>query len=149
MTTRHDAAIAVACSVLEKAAIDGRERAAAAHDAEERVILRAKVLEDKLASAISQLDLARAQVEHLEKEISSAHSTHKNEVAHMRNDYEELRGRILRRLREELSLLDEGLHALRRDPPKVHVMEDHAERAIDGLKHEMEQLKKSDVKGDD
>ena len=59
----------------------------------------------------------------------------------MRNDYEDLRGRVLRRLREDTALLEEGLHALRREPPKVHVMEDHAERAIDALKREMGRIR--------
>ena len=111
--------------------------------------MHAKELEEKLASANAQIEAAKAQVERLENEIRSARSAYENEKAHMRNDYEELRGRVLRRLREELSLLDDGLQALRQDPPKIHVMDDHAERAIDGLKREMERLKQSEGKGDD
>lgn len=65
---------------------------------------------------------------------------HEDEKAHMRDDYEKLRGRMLGRLRQEVSLLEDGLHALRKQPPKIHVMEDHAERVIDGLKREIEWL---------
>jgi hypothetical protein len=43
-------------------------------------------------------------------------------------------------LREEKDLLEEGLHALRKDPPRVHVMQDHAERAIEGLQNEINRL---------
>ncbi len=60
----------------------------------------------------------------------------------LEDDIEKLRSRMLRRLKAEVTLLDEGLHALRRDPPKVHVMEDHADRALDGLKNEIEYLEK-------
>ena len=149
MTNRQHAAIAVACSMLEKEAFEQREQADASRMAEERAIMHAKELEEKIASTNTQIEAAKAQIEQLERDVSSARSAHENEKAHMRNDYEELRGRVLRRLREELALLDEGLHALRRDPPKVHVMEDHAERAIDGLKGEMKRLKQSEGKGDD
>ena len=59
---------------------------------------------------------------------------------HLSDDLEHLRSRLLRRLKAEVGLLDEGLHALRRDPPKIRVMEDHAERALEGLKKEIKEL---------
>ena len=64
------------------------------------------------------------------------------ERTHMQDAYESLRGKVVRRLEGELSLLKEGLHALRRDPPKVAVMDDHADRAIDGLTREINQLRR-------
>ena len=83
-------------------------------------------------------------VERSAEELQNERIERENEIAHLRDDYEQLRGRILGRLREEISLLNEGLHALRRVPPKVHVMVDHAERAIDGLKNELKQLRGED-----
>ena len=66
---------------------------------------------------------------------------HENAKAHWKDDYEQLRGQVLRRLNDELPLLVDGLHALRRDPPKVHIMIDHAERAIEGLESEVKRLR--------
>ena len=53
-------------------------------------------------------------VEHSAEELQNERIERENEIAHLRDDYEQLRGRILGRLREEISLLNEGLHALRR-----------------------------------
>jgi hypothetical protein len=149
ITARQHAAIAVACSILQNEAFEQRGQAAASRMAEERAIMHAKELEEKIASTNTQIEAAKSQIEQLESDISNALTAHENAKAHMRNEYEELRGRVLRCLREELSLLADGLVALRRDPPKVHVMDDHAERAIDGLKRELERLKASEEKGDD
>ena len=68
------------------------------------------------------------------QELTQAHDDAK---AHWNADYAKLKGQTLRRQREELTLLSEGLHALRCNPPKVHVMIDHVERVIDGLKRDM------------
>lgn len=141
MSSRGPAGIGVACSVLEKQASVDRQQAAAAHKAAERTEMRAKELENRLTEVEAQLQAAKVQVERLSEENGSLRSSHETERAHMRNDYEDLRGRVLRRLREDTALLEEGLHALRRDPPKVHVMEDHAERAIDALKREMGRIR--------
>ena len=40
--------------------------------------------------------------------------------------------------------MEEGLHALRRNPPKIHVMDDHAERVLDGLYMEIKELESGD-----
>ena len=61
-------------------------------------------------------------------------------VAHLLDDLETMRGTTLRRLTDDVALLREGLHALRRDQPKVHVMVDHAERVIDALTAHIKQL---------
>jgi hypothetical protein len=43
-------------------------------------------------------------------------------------------------LTRELELLDEGMLAIKREPPKVHVMVDHGERAMGGLRDEIKSL---------
>jgi hypothetical protein len=140
MQARDRAALGIACSTLEKKVREQRQEAVAARGAEERASARAKQLEQELGEANTMLETGEARAQSLTEQIANAKREHENEKAHMRNDYEELRGRVLRRLRQEVSLLDEGLHALKRHPPKIHVMEDHAERAIDGLKGEIEHI---------
>ena len=51
-----------------------------------------------------------------------------------------IKGRMLHRIKSEVRLLENGLIALQRNPPKVDIMIDHAERAISGLKAEIENL---------
>lgn len=140
MNVRDPAAIAVACESLEKQVFEQDQQATAARIGEERAVLRATALEKEVARVKAELLDANAYVERVTQEIASTRRTHEDELAHQRNDLEELRGLVLRRLREEVSLLEEGLHALRREPPKVHVMVDHAERALHGLKCEIKRL---------
>jgi len=141
MQARDRAALGIARATLESKVREQSQEAVAARDAEERAAARAKELGVQLEKVSTQLeaekDLARSLAEGIEK----ARREHDDAIAHMRNEYEELRGRLLRRLRQEVSLLDEGLQALRREPPKVHVMDDHAERAIHALKGEIERIK--------
>jgi hypothetical protein len=141
MTPQDSSGIAVACSALETQVFERRQQAAAARRAEEHAVKRSQELERILDDVKGELWVTRDKVVHLTKDLSSVLEDHKNVEAHLRDDYEQLRGRVLRRLKEEVSLIEEGLHALRRDPPKIHVMEDHAERAIDGLKREMERIR--------
>ena len=141
MTTRDTAAASVVFSVVEEQSLEQGRRADDAHRAEERAKSHALVLNEKLAESEKKLTETQSRVRHLEEQLGCEVQTHANERTHLKDDYEKLRGHVLRRLKDELSLLDDGLHALRREPPKVHVMVDHAERAIDGLKREMERLR--------
>ena len=90
-----------------------------------------------LSTEIKQRD---EKIAKLVKALDKETQNHQNTRLHLQDDKEQLRTRLLRRLKAEVSLLDEGLHALRRDPPKVHVMEDHAERALEGIKKEIKEL---------
>lgn len=55
----------------------------------------------------------------------------KDEYAIVQDDLATLRGSVLRVVVAELTMLQDGLYALRRGKP--HVTIDHMERAIDGL----------------
>lgn len=110
------------------------------------------------AAALEQVRTLNASVEHLKGEVRSREEQvtagerameeqrqrYDDSLSHLRDDFEKLRSRVLRRIREDVGLLDEGLHALRRDPPKVHVMEDHAERAVARLRGEIKELEAED-----
>jgi hypothetical protein len=76
----------------------------------------------------------------LHQALESERRDHAHTRAHLQDDFEQLRTRLLRRIKAEVNLLTEGLHALRRDPPKIHVMEDHAERALDALRKAVKEL---------
>ena len=141
INTRDPAAASVVFGILDEAAIKQERRAEAAVRSQERALSRVATLEEQIAHVERNLTEATAEAERVLKELEETSRAHATARAHWKDDYEQLRGQMRRRLKEELSLLDEGLHALRREPPKIHVMVDHAERAIDGLKREMERLR--------
>ena len=86
--------------------------------------------------------MIKGKLDKTRKEVEKSQKGNKASVDPSTEDYEKLRGQMIRRLKTEIELLDEGLHALRLDEPKIHVMDDHAERAIGGLKKELERLKR-------
>ncbi|MDE3021711.1 MAG: hypothetical protein KGI54_07600 [Pseudomonadota bacterium] len=73
-------------------------------------------------------------------EINSLRAKNELEAMNLRNDMEIQRTRLLRRMKSDVHLLEEGLQALSRTEPKVHVMVDHAERVTDALRQEIKQL---------
>ena len=143
VSAKDSSAASIACALMEEWALEQSRRAYTAVQAEERAVSRARELDGRLIEVRAKLAASRTEIDRLEREFTQERQTYANERAHLKDGYERLRGQVLRRLRDELLLLDEGLHALRREPPKVHVMVDHAERAIDGLKREMERLAES------
>jgi len=144
ISTGGQEAASVISSLLNDVVAQHKRQAEIAARAEERASSRVVQLEEQVAQLDRQLTEATAHANRLQQELEEAKQRHETARVHWEDDFEQLRGRMMRRLREELSLLDEGLHALRREPPKVHVMIDHAERAIDGLKREMERLRRND-----
>ena len=143
-SSRDRAAVATAFAVLEMRVQKEAQIAAGAQKAKKQAVERAQELQDRVTQLENDLRSARADVTTLSGRLDSAKQDHDNERAYLQDDYAQLRGRVVRRLREEVALLSEGLHALRRNPPKIHVMDDHAERAIDRLKRELDSLKRED-----
>ena len=141
MATRDGAVVAVAYELLDKLALESLYEAGAARKSEERATSRAMKAEAALADSQGQLGSSLDKAHSLEEELRNEQRERELEASHFRDDYQKLRGRLLQRLKEEVSLLDEGLSALNREPPKVHVMQDHANRAIDNLRREMERLR--------
>jgi hypothetical protein len=143
-TARSPEAAAVTSRLLETQLAEQKRLAREARNNKERVELHVKNLETKLSELEENLKKSIDKYLLLECKLAQAVKNYEAEKAHWQDDYEQLRGLVMRRMKEEVVLLGEGLHALRRDPPKVHVMIDHAERAIDGLKREMERIRGGD-----
>jgi DNA repair exonuclease SbcCD ATPase subunit len=113
----------------------------AAKAAEQKTAANLHTVNTKVEALERELEQSRILQEQLQQRCSDLEQEHGHTLAHKQDAYEKLRSRMSRRLKEEVELLDTGLGALRREPPKVHVMKDHAERAIDGLKKELENLR--------
>lgn len=142
--TRDPAAAAITFGLLQSQIIEQQRLADTAERSVERAAARIEELERKIADLQTSLEQAEAAAERAKAELAAATESHAIAKAHFKDDYEQLRGQMRRRMKEELALLDDGLHALRRDPPKVHVMIDHAERVMDALKGELERLRGSE-----
>lgn len=114
-----------------------RERAAAEaqiqHVCDEATTLRYHV--SKLEATVKELGLElNATIAERDQARESARVT----GSHAVDDYEQLRTRIVRMLRDRLRLLDDALHALQRE--RYQVTEEFVERAIEDLRREYESM---------
>jgi hypothetical protein len=109
---------------------------------------RAEALSAKVDALQDEADKAHAEIAKLNEAEAERARLHEDELLHVRDSFERLRTRALRSVRTEVGLLEVGLHAARLNPPKLHVMIDHAERAISGLREEAKRLVE-DGQGDD
>lgn len=129
-----------AAEKLSQAEIATRE-AAALRDRVQRLEQELREAQDTIeAEAANREASATAHASALEALKVSTET----EAAHLRDDVELLRTRVLRRLKADVDLLELGLEALRRPEPKVHVMMDSAERVADALRKELKNLQGGD-----
>lgn len=132
--------VGLVCSAFKQMADVQAQAATVAEKVKNTALAQVEILQAKLAEFQTEIDSRDQAIGRLEQELESEKQAHSKTRTHLRDDYEQLRSRVLRRLKAEVSLLDEGLHALRREDPKLHVVEDHAERVMDGLKKEIKEL---------
>ena len=142
LTSRDPAAASVTFAMLHDEAVVQGQRAEASARGEQRAQTRAQGLEQQIEELERKLRETEGRCAELRAELEEAKQTHAAKDARWRDDYETLKGRTLNRLIEESTLLEAGLHALKREPPKVRVMIDHADRAIEGLRREAEQIRR-------
>ena len=143
VASRDPTAASVTFALLDDEAVMQGQKAEAATRSEQRAQTRAQGLEQRLAELEGRLGETEGQCAELRERLDEAEQAHAARDARWRDNFERLKGRALNRLIVESSLLEEGLHALKREPPKVRVMIDHAERAIEGLKGEAAQIRRS------
>ena len=131
----------ITSDLLEPQITQQIHRANAAKRAEERAVATAERLTRQVEQLQREYAASVERGELLDQELANQKTTHADERAHLQDEYERLRGTVLRRLKDELVLMEEGLHALQRNPPRVRVMVDHADRVIDGLRLEIDRLR--------
>ena len=137
---RDPYATSIACSGLSGHILELRRQLSVSRASTRELETSLNAVNGRLRETKDQLKDANTRRTGLDHALGAARESHANETAHLRDTLEKLRSSVVRRLKTELSLLNDGLHALRRDPPKVSVMDDHAERAIDGRTRELERL---------
>lgn len=132
--------IHAACALFKKQAEEKNKRAIEADRARHFALSRIEKLESKIVELERQIADRDQEIEKIQDVLSQEREQHSHVRAHLLDDIEQLRTRLVRRLKSEIHLLNEGLQALRRDPPKTHVMDDHAERALVGLQQALNDL---------
>jgi hypothetical protein len=145
LDVRDPSALGLACDAFVSETDHARREANAARASEAAALKRASDLEVTLAQLRAQLDQEQNTIQDLRRAATQAARDAEAAQSHARDDYERLRTRVLRRLTREVELLDEGILAIKRDPPKLHVMADHGDRALSGLREEIKALQKEDA----
>ncbi len=142
--SKDPGAASVTYQLLSSELAEQKRRMELAQRAEENGSRKVIELTELLREKQTSLDEMSKTIESLQVALDGARKDYATARAHWEDDYAKLRGRVLGRLKTEISLLEEGLHALKREPPKVHVMLDHAERAVDALRDEANRLREKD-----
>lgn len=142
LDVRDPSALGIACDAFVSEADHARRDANAASASEAAALKRAADLEATVAQLKAQLDQEQSTIAELRRAATQAARDAEAALSHARDDYERLRTRVLRRLTREVELLDEGMLAIKRDPPKLHVMTDHGDRALSGLREEIKALQR-------
>lgn len=140
LEVRDSAALGIACLQFAQDAREQARVAEAAKRTERAAVEKTDELSAKLDTLQAELRKAKAEIVNLRAAEAEQTRLHEDELLHLRDALEHLRTRALRTLKTEIALLEEGLHAARLTPPKVHVTIDHAERAISALREEAKRL---------
>jgi hypothetical protein len=140
LEVRDPSAMGLACDAFAAEANHARLDADSARTAEAAVRGRLADAETIIAQLQMHLNQERSLNENLREAANQAARDAEAALSHARDDYERLRTRVLRRLTRVVELLDEGMLAIKREPPKLHVMNDHGDRALGGLREEIKAL---------
>lgn len=139
------AGIGVACEGYRRQANERLVASEAAVREAESLREQVTTLRTELESAKAAIEAAQTALNHANTELKTQTEAIRKEAdtkaAHLRDDLEQQRTRLLRRLDADVKMLEQGLQALTRDPPKVHIMVDHAERVTEALREEIKKLK--------
>jgi hypothetical protein len=138
------AGVGLVCQRFQRQADDARAQQVQA----QREALRVRELlvnsEAQLADTREQRDSLQTDLSDLRinyaAELDSMRRQHAAEMTHLRHELEQLHGRLTRRLTDSINMLEVGLSALRKDPPRVPVMLERAEHVVDAIRAEIKEL---------
>ncbi len=141
------AGVGLACHRFRQQANEAR----AEKEVAQRLQLESESRVSSLETACAQLAEHRNQLlteleslrESKEVEIAELRRKHAIESTHARHRLEQLQGRIVNRLSESIEMLQVGLTAIHRDPPRLTVMVERAEHVVDELRKEIVKLEET------
>lgn len=139
------APVAIACAVFQQQAEEQTKRAhqsavEALQLRQERDSLRAE-MEGLSAELSTQKDLLESERRETQERLAKLESTQDVKVTHLRDDNQQVRHRLVKRLVSDVEQLEIGLSALRNPNPRVEVMMQRAERVVDALRAEIAKLR--------
>jgi hypothetical protein len=145
LTDVHDSAALGLASVTLQEEVERQARFARdAKAAESTALGKLAQLEAEFVDLNSQIAEKDQTIDGLREAQVAEEKKHREELSHLRDDFEQMRGLVLRQLKADITLLEEGLHAANRTPPKLNVTIDHVERVLEALRREIEQLEPGD-----
>ena len=101
--------------------------------------------QQQLEKTTVELDETKSALEKLQRESAeekaALNQSTETQAAHLRDDFEQLRSRVLRRLVTDVDMLGVGLSAIQGNEPRLHVIRDRVERVIDALQAEINKLR--------
>lgn len=137
--------VGLACEQYKRRAVAQADEAVRASAEAARLRTEHQETQLELEQIRSELDETKNALEKLQlkttEEIATLHQSAETQAAHLRDDFEQLRSRVLRRLVENVEKLGIGLSAIQGSEPKVHVVRDRLERVIDELQKEINKLR--------
>jgi len=137
--------VGLACEQYKRRAVAQADEAVRASAEAARLRTEHQETQLELEQIRSELDETKNALEKLQlkatEEIATLHQSAETQAAHLRDDFEQLRSRVLRRLVENVEKLGIGLSAIQGSEPKVHVVRDRLERVVDELQKEINKLR--------
>lgn len=133
-------AVGLACDVFRRDATEQSQKYLKASADAQVLALQLSDLAQQNQHLQHQIQEHQLELEELRQQLKDLQAKSEIQAVHQRDDAEQIRSRLLRRLKADLSNLEEGLTALRRPEPKVHVMMDIAERVTDAMRKEISNL---------
>lgn len=139
------APVAVACAVFQQQAEEQTKRAH--QSAAESLRLRQErdalldeneKLRNELAGLQGELEREKRDAQ---ERLATLESSQDVKVTHLRDDNQQVRHRLVKRLVSDVEQLETGLSALRNPNPRVEVMIQRAERVVDALRTEIAKLR--------
>lgn len=141
----HIAGVGVACAQFQELATEQSNRAQQALSESARLRQDNEKLTAELAKLREQLTRVEQTLaverREAEEQIAALKSTQVVQETHLRDDNQQVRHRLVKRLVADVEQLETGLSALRNPNPRVEVMLQRGERVVDALRAEIEKLR--------
>lgn len=151
-SARNTDALAQLCRQFELALRERRREIDEERASVQKQVLRAltaeresQALGERLAEVDRRCQALRAEVHDLTQRLGVEQSSRVVDKSHLVDDYELLRTQVLRRLTKQVTLLGDGLHALRNGSPDV--AEEFVDRALVAITSEVARLKDAEGGG--
>jgi len=139
------APVAIACASFQQQAEEQTKRANQSAAEAHQLRQACNDLQAQKESLSAELSAVKDLLENERREtrdrLATLESSQDVKVTHLRDDNQQVRHRLVKRLVSDVEQLEIGLSALRNPNPRVEVMMQRAERVVDALRAEIAKLR--------